>query len=303
MTGFARTDGQRESSQVYPATSVSWTWEIKSVNGKNLDVRLRMPHGMDVLEIKIRKAFAAQLCRGNVQANLQIKQEGATADIRINRPLLDQVLALAADISSNSRLPLAAPTIDGILNVRGVLDVAEPEVPPEELSRQQDAIMNSFLQALDRLLQARAEEGAALATMVQGHLDTIANLVAQSTARAAVQAQAIKDRFMTSIADLAAEQEPLSEERIAQEAVILAVKADVTEELNRLQAHIAHARDLLQSAETERAIGRRFDFLCQEFNREANTLCSKSADAELTRLGLDLKTEIDRLREQVQNIE
>jgi uncharacterized protein (TIGR00255 family) len=199
---------------------------------------------------------------------------------------------------------IAAPTADGLLRVRGVLEDEQPASPSEEeLTRRDAAIIESLKRALQGLSQSRAEEGARLDAILKQRLDEVTSLREKAAGRAGAQADVVRTRFDTQLADVMGRVPALSEERLAQEVALLVGKADVREELDRLEAHIAQARDLLAGGGRNQPVGRKFDFLCQEFNREANTLCSKSADIELTRIGIDLKSAIEQMREQVQNVE
>lgn len=291
MTGFARAEGEH--------LGLLWTWEIKSVNGKGLDVRCRLPGGLDGVEGAARAAVAARLKRGNVSANLSFVRPASGGAVTVNREALDRLLAVAEDL--RRRLPdCAPPSIDGLLGLKGVLEVVEEQ--PDEVHRQalEKAILAGLDGALDRLALVRAEEGARLAAVLDGHLTAIDELCAEATGAAATQGEAIKARLFAQVRELLGAVPALPEERLAQEAALLLLKADVREELDRLASHIAAARALMAEGVN---VGRRFDFLCQEFNREANTLCSKAAGGELTRIGLALKATIDQLREQVQNIE
>jgi len=290
MTGFARAEGEHQG--------LEWHWELRSVNGKGLDLRLRLPPGMDSLEPALRDRTQKALKRGNIQASLQIVRREAASQVRINEAVLEEVLAIATAL--RRRLDAPPVTVEGLLQVRGVLEVGEAEADEETEAERQAAIVVSYGNALERLKQARSEEGKRLAAVITGHLDTIARLTDEARANPSRSAEAIAERLSEQVARLAGQSPPLDPDRLNQEAMLLAVKADIREEIDRLDAHIAQARELIASGE---AVGRRLDFLAQEFNREANTLCSKSSDAALTRTGLGLKTVIDQMREQVQNIE
>lgn len=289
MTGFARADGA--------AAGTHWTVEVKSVNGRALDVRCRMPSGFDSLEAAARAEIARQLKRGNVSLNLSVVRNQAGAPIRLNRELLAQVIQLAREIEGAGA---AAPRIDALLAVRGVLEPVEEQETEEARAALEGAIADSIAQAVARLATARAEEGRHLAEVLAGQIDTIEHLTRAASHVASLQPDALRARLRQQVQALLEALPALSEERLAQEAALLIAKADVREELDRLRAHISQARALLKEGG---AVGRRLDFLCQEFNREANTLCSKSADVELTRIGLELKVTIEQFREQVQNIE
>jgi len=291
MTGFARAEGGDGN--------LRWTWEVKSVNGRNLDIRVRVPAGFEALEPTARAAVPEQLKRGNVAAGLVLTRGQQPGRARINRELLDQVIVLAEEV--RQRLKTEPPRPDGLLAVRGVVEPAEEEDLPEEQREDRIAkIAADFAKALTALAQMRREEGARLATIVGQQLNDIERYCAAAAASAAAQPAALQVRLKQQVELLLGTVPGLPEERLAQELALLITKADVREELDRLGVHIAAARKLLKEGG---AVGRKFDFLCQEFNREANTLCSKSADSELTAIGLDLKAAIDQLREQVQNIE
>jgi uncharacterized protein (TIGR00255 family) len=291
MTGFARAEGGDGD--------LRWTWELKSVNGRNLDVRVRVPTGFEALEPAARAAVPEKLKRGNVAVGLVLTRGQQPARARINRELLEQVIALAGEVQQ--RLKTEAPRPDGLLAVRGVVEVAEEEdlSEPQREARMQ-RISADFAKALAALAQTRLEEGARLAAIVAQQLNDIERFCTAAAATAAAQPAGLQARLRQQLDLLLGASPPLAEERLAQELALLITKADVREELDRLGVHIAAARKLLKEGG---AVGRKFDFLCQEFNREANTLCSKSADSNLTAIGLDLKASIDQLREQVQNIE
>lgn len=295
MTGFARAGGQD--------ARWNWSWELRSVNGRGLEVRLRLPAGLESLDQPARTAMAAKLKRGNVSANLSAARVAGEVAVQINRPVLDRYLALVADLQPNLPDCVAPARLDGMLALKGVIELAEPAEDEAAREARDAAILASLERALVDLVKARAEEGGRLAAVLGQILDEVETLVGAARANAAAQPEAIKVRLMEKIAQLLEGPNALAPDRLAQESAMLAARADVREELDRLTAHLAQARDLLKRGDAKQGIGRRLDFLSQEFNREANTLCSKSADVELTRIGLDLKTAIDRLREQVQNIE
>ncbi|MEQ9609439.1 MAG: YicC/YloC family endoribonuclease [Kiloniellaceae bacterium] len=290
MTGFARRDGGD--------ATVSWTWEVKSVNGRSLDVRARLPQGYESLDPVVRSAVTAACSRGNLQVNLAMKRGSAPLQLQVNEELLQQVLDLMARLEA--RTQAAPPRLDGILGLRGVLEAVEEEESPEDQEIRLAALREDLDAALQALLAMRAAEGARLLGMARGHLDEIERLAKAARSCAATQPETLRQRLKEQLAALVEESTGVAEERLAQELAILAGKADVREELDRLAAHVEAARELLDQGG---AVGRKLDFLCQEFNREANTLCSKSADVELTRIGLDLKSSIEQLREQIQNIE
>jgi uncharacterized protein (TIGR00255 family) len=286
MTGFARADGA--------AAGLAWVWELRSVNGRGLDLRLRLPPGWDALEPALREAAGKALKRGNITANLTVKRE---SELRLlaDPAALEQALTLAMEL--HRRIPGSpVPRAEALLGLPGVLRPAQAD----EAVPDTGAVAAGFSRALAALVAARQAEGTRLGATLTGLLDEIATLHRQAAAEAADQPAAQRARVMENLAALLREAPSLPEERIAQEVALLAARSDVREELDRLASHIEAARALLREAV---AIGRRFDFLAQEFNREANTLCSKSASVALTATGLRLKAAIEQLREQVQNIE
>jgi len=298
MTGFARTEGR-----IATGAPLAWTWEVRSVNGKSLDVRLRLPHGFDSLEIPSRQAATAAFARGSLTLALNVVSEAASGDAGIDEALLDSLIALAArkagafgDIGRT----IAPASLDGLMALAKGRGAQESPLDAETLAARDAALTAGLAGALKALAGARREEGARLVPVLLGHLDTIDALCREAERHAATQPAALRDALVAQLRELAGEVPALSPDRLAQEAALLAAKADVREELDRLKAHVMQARELLAKGEP---CGRRLDFLSQEFNREANTLCSKSADAAFTKIGLDLKTAIDQFREQVQNIE
>ena len=294
MTGYARTQGSDDRRR--------WVWEARSVNGRNLEIRCRVPTGFDRLENPARAAVANRLKRGNVSLTLTIASELQAKPLRVNRALLAELAALVNEVRKDTGA--APPTADGLLRVRGVIEEEDEGSEGEEaLSALDRALSKTLDEVLAALAAARSAEGKALSGVIDRHIGEIEGLCERATERAAAQVGALRARFDGQLAELLERAPPLSEERFAQEVALLVGKADVREELDRLAAHIAQARTLLVEARPDNPVGRKFDFLCQEFNREANTLCSKSADIELTRIGIDLKGAIERLREQVQNVE
>ena len=278
--------------------TVSWQWEVKSVNARGLDVRIRLAPGSEALELPVRNAVGERFSRGSFNINLSLNRVTPVSRFVLNREALDQLLSVVRDV--HSRVPGGSVQIDGLLRVRGILDAVE-EIETDEAKAAREAAMNaSFAEALSAVGAARAAEGERLAAVLQGHVTQIAQLAQQAAGLAAAQPAAIRDRLRAQMADLLAGSATLSDERLAQEAAVLAGKADVREEIDRLNAHVSQARELLGRGG---AVGRRLDFLSQEFNREANTLCSKAGDIELTRVGLELKAVIEQFREQVQNVE
>ncbi len=291
MTGFARAEGHEDD--------FSWTWEGKSVNGKGLDVRCRLPAGCEGLEQPARERVAKRFRRGNISLALTVQWKQVRGSYRINRAVLDDILSLLPEM--RERLPDAGPPqVDGLLALRGVIEPVEDEQSEAAHRAIETTLLAGLEAALESLASMRDQEGARLASVLNAHLDGIDRLCAEAESLAAAQPDAIKERLRTQVAALLEAVPALPEERLAQEAALFMAKADVREELDRLKAHLEAARDLMGG---DGAVGRRLDFLCQEFNREANTLCSKSVDVALTRVGIDLKAGVEQLREQVQNIE
>jgi uncharacterized protein (TIGR00255 family) len=288
MTGFARAEGEE--------LGIAWVWEMKSVNGKSLDLRLRLAPGFDALEPRLRALLAQRFRRGSFSANLAVSRT-MPATLRVNREALAQLIALMNELAGE--IEAAPPRIDGLLALRGVVETAEDDVDAVVEARRQ-AVMAGWANGLDRLAAARTEEGARLSAILRNQLAELAALVDAAADHAAAQPEAIRERLRTMLANIADLVPGMPEDRVAQEMALLIARSDVREELERLRAHVEQAADLLAQDD---AVGRRLDFLCQELNREANTLCSKSADLELTRIGLSLKAAVEQFREQVQNIE
>lgn len=295
MTGFARDSGALPDGS-------SFVWELRSVNGRGLDVRLRLPPGLDVLEAPLREAVGKRLKRGNLNATLTLKREDRAPRLTPDPMALEAAILLVLEVSA--RLPGApVPTAEAVLSLPGVLraEMSEPDEAADEAKRK--ALAASFTVALDGLVASRAREGAQLAKILETLLGEIAALRDAAAVEAAGQTAAQRARLLENLANLLGEGDlraRVPEERLAQEVAMLAQRSDVREELDRLSAHITEARTLLASGE---AIGRKMEFLTQEFVREANTLCSKSASVALTRIGLELKAAIERLREQAANVE
>ena len=290
MTGFARADGA--------TGTMTWHWELRSVNGRGLDIRLRVPPGFESLEPRIREAVGKRISRGSLTVNLSVKRAHGQTEIRLNEVALRQVLAAVERLRAVA--PVGQPSAEALLNVRGVLELVEPEETEAEAAQRTDAMLDSLGSALDGMVRARSDEGGHLKAIVVRQLADIERLVATVERSPTRAPAAIRQRLKEQVGRLMEPGATLDETRLYQEAALLAARADVEEELKRLTAHVAAASQLLESTEPA---GRRLDFLAQEFNREANTLCSKAADAETTRAGLELKAVIDQMREQVQNIE
>jgi uncharacterized protein (TIGR00255 family) len=290
MTGFAEGHGAREGAR--------WRWEAKSVNGRGLDLRLRLPPGFDGLEPPIRTLAAERFKRGSIQATLTYDPGEAAKGLKVDAAALASAVRIAQEVASETGL--APARIDGLLALKGVIVQDEAPAFDERGRAARDAaLLETLANAFDALAKARASEGHKLKTVLLGQIDEIARLTDTAASLASAQPQALREKLMAQVKDMLATG-TLSEERLAQEVALLAVKADIREELDRLRAHVQEARTLMASGE---AVGRKLDFLAQEFNREANTLCSKSSDIALTRTGLALKAAIDQFREQAQNVE
>jgi uncharacterized protein (TIGR00255 family) len=290
MTGFSRSEGVSGASV--------WAWEVKSVNSKGLDIKLRLPSGMDAAEPLARQKVAAAITRGSIFASLNVKREAAVSEVRINEKVLAQVAEAARLIAE--RIDARAPAIDGLLAIRGVIDVVEPEEGEDERQALQAAVLAGLDKALAGLAAMRAAEGAALETVLTARLDEIAGLKKDAEDNPARRPEAIKAKLAEAVTALLDGNKAFDPDRLHQEAILLASKADIREELDRLDAHVAAARKLLAEGGP---VGRKLDFLSQEFNRETNTLCSKANDLSLTATGLSLKAAVEQFREQVQNLE
>jgi uncharacterized protein (TIGR00255 family) len=290
MTGFARSHGAHGHWR--------WHWEVRSVNARGLDLRVRLPEGFESLEQPTRTLAGERFTRGGVTATLTVDSDAGRGAVKVNHDALNQILAALRTLEGTVKAD--PPRLDGILGLRGVIEVQQSELSEAELAARDAAVLTSLAQAVDGLAQARREEGARLHGFLSGQVSKLADLTAQATALVANQPEQLQAKLKASLAMLEPGQTGVSPERIAQEVALLLVRADIREELDRLKAHLSQATDLLAA---KGAQGRRLDFLAQELNREANTLCSKSSDIQLTRVGLELKATIDQFREQVQNVE
>lgn len=290
MTGFARADGANES--------VRWFWEVRSVNGRGLDVRVRLPQGYESLEPKVREAAAKRFARGSLTLNLNAQRETPTVEVRVNEAALAQVLKAVEEVRRQTGAP--APSAEGLLALRGVLDIVDSSETAGLAPEMTAAILSSLDDALAALAMDRAREGQRLNRVLTAQVDEIERLTQLVQSSPSRSPEAIRARLADQIARLLDSSSALDPARLHQEAVIIATRADVEEELQRLKAHVASARALFSEGGPA---GRKLDFLAQEFNREANTLTSKATDVEISRAGLALKTVIDQMREQVQNIE
>lgn len=290
MTGFAGAEGRNGDT--------GWQWELRAVNGKGLDVRLRLPQGYERLEKDVRKMVAGQLKRGNLQITLSMDRDRGGAVPVINQEALEAVLKAADEVGS--RISAKPPTIEGILALRGVLELAEPDISTEDHAAQDTSIMHGLGAALDALRQNRGAEGEALGRVLSENLNQIELLTKRAEDNPSRKPEAIRARLEEQVSRLIDASNSLDSDRLHQEAAYLATKADIREELDRLTAHVAAARTLLAG---EGPVGRKLEFLAQEFNRESNTLCSKSNASEMTAIGLELKVIIDQFREQILNLE
>ena len=290
MTGFSRASGRDARCE--------WVWELKCVNGRGLDVRCRLPAGLDALETAARAAAAARFSRGNLTMTLRTTPVEAGASVRVDRQLLERLLDVAREYrDAPGVLP---PRLDGLLSVRGVVEPAEEAATGEERSARAGAMIETLKTALDELRAARLAEGGRLKEILRGHVAEIEELSGKVAGYVAALPESLSARLGERLSGILDARPGLPEDRLAQELAALLVKSDVKEEADRLAAHAEAVAELLAEGG---AVGRRLDFLAQELNREANTLCAKAADASLARAGLDLKAVIDRFREQVQNLE
>jgi uncharacterized protein (TIGR00255 family) len=290
MTGFARGHGA--------AGAYAWSWEIKSVNAKGLDLRLRLPPGWDAVEVPARKRASEVLARGTVYANLTVERKGTAPAVKVNEAVLASVLATLKGLEH--RIEAAPATLDGILALKGVMEVAEEDESEAARGAAEAAIAKGFERALADLVATRHEEGATLGRVLSARLSEIAGLAARAEKAPGRKPEAIKARLAEQVAALLAASQRFDSDRLHQEAIMLAAKADIREELDRLASHVAQAQKLIADGGP---VGRRLDFLAQELHRESNTLTAKANDVELTNIGLELKTVVEQFREQVQNLE
>jgi uncharacterized protein (TIGR00255 family) len=290
MTGFARSHG---ASGPY-----TFEWELKSVNAKGFDLRLRLPQGWDELEAFAKKRAAEALSRGTVYANFNIKRADALSTVRINEDVLSAVVKVASSLSG--RIDAVAPSIDGLLAIKGVIEVVEPESSEEDDMAARAAAAKAFDEALDSLVTMRRREGTSLGQILSQRLDEIEVLAKKAEAAPGRRPEAVRARLAEQVAALLETTDRFDADRLTQEALLIAAKADIREELDRIASHLSQARELIGKGGP---IGRRLDFLAQEFHREVNTTCSKSNDLELTNTGLEMKSVVEQFREQVQNLE
>jgi uncharacterized protein (TIGR00255 family) len=290
MTGFARSHG---ASGPY-----TFEWELKSVNAKGLDLRLRLPQGWDELEAFARKRAGEILSRGTVYANLNVKRTNAASTVRVNEEVLASIVKVAGALAG--KLDAVAPSIDGLLAIKGVIEIVEPESDEAEDKVARDAAAAAFDQALRDLVDMRRREGVSLGQILSQRIDEIERLASKAEATPGRKPDAVKARLAEQVAALLEASDRFDPDRLNQEALLIASKADIREELDRIASHVSQAREMIARGGPA---GRRLDFLAQEFHREVNTCCSKSNDIELTNTGLELKSVVEQFREQVQNLE
>ena len=290
MTGFAGAEGS-----VGP---FRWAWELRSVNGRGLDLRLRLPPGFERFEPAVRKAMTSSFQRGNIQLALTVSRDETPLQPVVNEAALEAVIDMVKQLAD--RVDATPPTLDGLLNVRGVLEIREPDIDPEDAKKEETAVMDDLNSAIAGLVAMREAEGEKIGLFLSSQVDGVETLVQCIDADPSRQADAIVERLTAQVRLLRQADGDLDENRLHMEAAILAAKADLREEIDRLTTHVEACRKLLRDGGT---IGRKLDFLAQEFNRETNTICSKSNAASVTSLGLELKVLIDQFREQVQNLE
>jgi uncharacterized protein (TIGR00255 family) len=290
MTGFARGHGV--------SGPYAWAWELKSVNAKGLDLRLRLPQGWDAVDVPVRNRAAEVLARGTVYGTLTAERQGVAPAVRINEPVLEAALATIRSLAG--RVEAAPARLDGILALKGVIEVIEQDEQPAERRAAEAAVIAGFQTTLTELADMRRLEGATLGRVLSQRLDEISALIARAEAAPGRRPEAVKARIAEQVALLLDASSRFDPDRLHQEAILIATKADIREELDRLVSHIAQITQLMKQGGS---IGRRLDFLAQELNRESNTLCAKSNDVDLTKIGLELKSVVEQFREQVQNLE
>jgi len=290
MTGFSRRSGADAGFR--------WNWEVKSVNNKGLEVRAKLPSFLDGFDLAIKKSVSGMLARGSVYISLTVERDGDDASFVVNEDRLKALIDVAARFADVPGVEKAS--IDGLLSIKGVVDLTPRDMTDNERETLEAILLADLKAAVSDLRAARADEGARMLAVLEAQLGEIAGLAKDARTISGDRLEAMHTRFRQQLAKLENIDKPVPEDRIAQELATMAVKADVQEELDRLDSHVVEASSLLAS---DKPVGRKLDFLCQEFNREANTLCSKSSDTALTQIGLELKALIDQFREQIQNIE
>jgi uncharacterized protein (TIGR00255 family) len=290
MTGFARSHG---ASGPY-----AFEWELKSVNAKGFDLRLRLPPGWDELEAFAKKRAGEVLSRGTVYANLNVKRTNAASTVRVNEDVLASVVKVASLLAG--KIDAVAPSVDGLLSIKGVIEIVEPESDEAEDQAARAAAAAAFDETLANLVAMRRREGSALGQILIQRMDEIEMLAKRAEAAPGRKPEAIRARLAEQIATLLESSDRFDPDRLTQEALLIAAKADIREELDRIASHVSQVREMIGKGGP---VGRRLDFLAQEFNREVNTCCSKSNDIELTNTGLEMKNVVEQFREQVQNLE
>ena len=290
MTGFARSQG---ASGPY-----AFEWELKSVNAKGFDLRMRLPPGWDEIEALAKKRAGEVLSRGTVYANLNMKRANAASAVRVNEDVLASVVRVASMLAG--KIDAVAPSVDGLLSIKGVIEIVEPESDEAEDKVAMAAAAAAFDEALADLVAMRRREGMALGQILIQRMDEIEILAKRAEAAPGRKPEAVRARLAEQIAALLESSDRFDADRLTQEALLIAAKADIREELDRIASHISQAREMIGKGGP---VGRRLDFLAQEFNREVNTCCSKSNDIELTNIGLEMKNVVEQFREQVQNLE
>jgi uncharacterized protein (TIGR00255 family) len=290
MTGFARGHGV--------SGAYTWAWEVKSVNGKGLDLRLRVPPGWEAIEAPVRARTAERFARGSIQANLTVERSSVAPVVRINAAVLEAILTTVRQLAP--RVEASPPSLDGLLALKGVMEIGDAEESEHERRITETAVIAGFAEILGALAEMREREGVTLGRLLTARLGEMAALGQRAELTPGRRPEAIRARLAEQVAALLAQSERFDSDRLHQEAILIATKADVREELDRLASHVAQAQLLIGQGG---AVGRRLDFLAQELNREANTLCAKANDVELTNIGLELKAAVEQFREQVQNVE
>lgn len=290
MTGFSRSEGLHATGR--------WVWELRSVNNKGLDVRMRLPYGFEAIEVDCKKAVSSAFSRGSIQVSLQFSKEGSDNVPSINPAALEAVLNVAAQLQK--KIGAAPPTVDGILAIKGILEITETDLTEEEVASRNQEVLSGLKSAIGELTNARRSEGDAIVAVMRDQVSKIGDLVTKIEADPSRTPDAIRQRLLQQLAPLLEEGNDLDPQRLHQEAAYLATKADLREELDRLAAHVVAGQKLLSNSGPA---GRKLDFLAQEFNRECNTICSKSNASSVTELGLEMKIIVDQLREQTQNLE
>ena len=290
MTGFANTEGSYEPYE--------WSWELRSVNSRTLDIRCRLGGGFERIEPEVRRLVTEKIKRGSISLSLKLSQAISQPNFHINKVMLDQVITVWEEYKSSSNI--SPPSFDGLLSLRGMIEHQSEEEVDKNIAARDKIILQTLDRALDNLIEMRNNEGNNIKLILCNQLNQMEELVTLADKIAETRPKQLKSRFKEQLNNLLDGSSPISEDRLAQEIAILAVKSDIKEELDRLVGHLGAAKE---QAEKKEPMGRKLDFLSQELNREVNTLCSKSNDYKLTEIGLSLKMLVDQFREQVQNVE